>query len=196
VGFWKFYGQASFRAIKAAWDIGHKVHFLGILIEGGLVWFGIHLGKYELAIALPLLALLAAFLLGIAWQAYVIYLQEHKNRAALESKIAQEKKPIRMSATQLWELFRTDPVGSATLRMIQVSGTVSYMKRGLFKGGTEVHLSAGPLQDGKIVACYLDQQVNVRDYILLEGEVGEYNPQAQGGVITLLNCRLIPNPPP
>src|SRR5438132_2974002 len=114
VTFCEFYAKAFKQAIKSAWHLSHTVHLLAILIEGGLFWLGMelekqeHLGKYHLATTLPLLALVGALLVGMVWQAYAIYLQEHKERSILENKITQEKKAVRMSATQLWELFRTD----------------------------------------------------------------------------------------
>src|SRR5207248_2164916 len=58
------------------------------------------------------------------------------------------QRPIRLSAHQLWEQFRADPIGIQTrLRMVQIAGSVSSIRGHIARTGVEVQFRADSPQD-------------------------------------------------
>jgi len=131
----------------------------------------------------------------------------------LRSHVEQQaQRPVSLSAHQLWNQFMSDPLGSQQrLRLVRVSGHVVYNRQDNGSGPWEVGLNGeeprepkilrgeeamreiqlAPLRVPKIVACLFDQKVEVTGQVTIEGNFSEYNPQAQGGTISLTTCRLV-----
>ena len=186
------------------------------------VWVGLISGPFSVILLLRAALLttnadalwywIGAYICGAISAAMFIWRQHIEIKKLQEISRLQDAAPIRLSAHQLWEMFRTDPVGSQTrLRMVQVQGLVLTVRQGVDEGRCQVELSAQPPQEPrfesaegawrtvtlaamrtpKIVVCYFDSQVTLSGNAVIEGQIGAYEPLADGGRITLLKCRLV-----
>jgi hypothetical protein len=129
----EYFAEIRKRAFKASKKAVHELHFWILIVAGiALALVNLHLEEYALAIVLPLVVFVAAFIASLLWQGYVIYREELDKRLELEKQLAATS-PNATFAREREKVIHDQVAGLSeaekeSLRRLLLVGTLTQMQ--------------------------------------------------------------------